>query len=202
MSLIVLSKNNFLNIAISNIYEESFYNESNVCVIDLESFGSLREIFYELQRNKLSNDSSILLLGDRCLCSRMLSPLKVMSLSSPVKTIKLNIFRGCSLDELLNLITLNLTLKRLTIRELVVANVLRTENSIKHAALKKSLNSKDIYNKAALAAVKLNLRSIKDFRFFLNKEFSSDCINQIIRRRNKMVNHHFSESPARNLIAD
>lgn len=73
MSLVVLTKNNFLRLALHSIYDELDLKE-NTCVIDTESFSALIDILYEIYTRDLVSFRRVILLGGDDIGSKILFP--------------------------------------------------------------------------------------------------------------------------------
>ena len=173
MSLVVLTKNNFLRLALHSIYDELDLKE-NTCVIDTESFSALIDILYEIYTRDLVSFRRVILLGGDDIGSKILFPLNVISLDSPLTVLKNKMYTGYSLKTVLERIHECRRLVALTDGERLFAQYYSSRNSIKNIARRIGLSEKTVYHQTASAAAKLNLRSGKEFLLFLDREFSNN----------------------------
>lgn len=173
MSLVVLTENNFLRLALDSIYDELDLTEST-CVIDTESFNALIEILYEIYTRGVVSYRRVVLLGDNNIGSKLLFPLNVISLDSPLTVLKNQMSTGYSLKTVLERIYECRKLVALTDGERLFAHYYSSRKSIKSIARRIGLSEKTVYQQTASAAAKLNLRSGKEFLLFLDREFSNN----------------------------
>ncbi|MCL5635728.1 hypothetical protein M5Y66_14680 [Enterobacter vonholyi] len=172
MALVVLTKNNFLRLALHSVYDELNLRE-DTCVIDTESFNALIDILYEIYSRDLVSCRRILLVGDD-IGSKILFPLNVISLDSPLTVLKNQMHTGYRLKAVLERIYECRRLVALTDSERLFAQYYSSRNSIKNIARRIGLSEKTVYQQTASAAAKLNLRSGKEFLLFLDREFSNN----------------------------
>ena len=172
MPLTVLTTNSFLELAMRSLYEDAGHTTS-LCIIDVRSFRSLRQILYELLALRLPSRSRVLLLGDNTICSKMLHPLPVWPRSTTVLHLKKKMLTGEPLNTVLERIYACRGLDALTKRERWLARLLLAEKSIKALAIVTGWSEKNLHNRAGTIAEKLNLRSGREVLIFLDQEFSN-----------------------------
>lgn len=171
--MVVLTKNNFLRLALHAIYDELELTE-NTCVIDIGSFNALIEMLYEIYTRDMISCRRVLLLGGDNMGSKMLFPLNVISLDSPVTVLKNKMHTGYNLKTVLERIYECRRLVALTDEERLFAHYYNSRNSMRSIARRIGLSEKTVYKQTASAAAKLNLRSGKEFLLFLDREFSNN----------------------------
>lgn len=172
MSLIIHTKNNFLRIAFSALYDELCTSE-NICIIDLTSFFSLKELQQALKENLKLINCRVILLGGKNICSKILYPLRAHSLNSSVNILKKSMLGGYKLSVVIGRINECRMLKKLTKGERLLAQALCWDISVKNIAKALGVSEKIVYSQTSNAAMKLNLTTGREFIFFIHREFSS-----------------------------
>lgn len=171
MSLIVFSKNSYLQVALSVLHDEGGV-VGNIGIIDISSFNSLNELIHAIHPLYTTNEPyRVILLGGQDMYSRILHPLGVKPMKASINSLIVAMKTGVPPLSLLEFITECRSLTALTSKELSSACSLRGEKSLIRAARRLRVNEKTFYNQIGKVATKLNLRSGKDLLIFLNQEF-------------------------------
>lgn len=170
MSLVVLSNNIYLQKALREIYREKKFS-ADICVIDLESFNSLLSIRNELSINSVGRSYRIVILRGKGLCSKVLSSLCFLPEKPSIFLFERAVQHGYELSKLLDVISACRSLAMLTKKEINVAMALLYDIEIKKIAFDLRVDERKIYQRMGTAANKLNLKTGKEFIFFMRQEF-------------------------------
>lgn len=176
MSHMILTKDNFLNTALSVILQQ-IPASSKVCVIDIESFRSLGAIFRLLKKKKLTEKHRLIFIGGNGVSSRVLEPLVALHRKSCFMEFRKQLTdgRAHSPEYVLNHIARCRSLSMLSVQEKKTFIALLNTDDTWSAAREINLSPKTVYTYASKIGQKLKLSSILQVRQFIFSEFTLDA---------------------------
>ncbi|WP_148873110.1 hypothetical protein [Serratia marcescens] len=172
MSHLILTKDIYLYSALSALLLPLSVNRK-ICIIDIESYRSLRMIYRLLSRDNLINEHRVIFIGGANVSSKVLEPLVTVYRKSGFTEFYRQLTEGrtCSLESSLNHIEKCLNLHMLTRRERRVLYAIRDANDTRAAAKMSYLSTSTFYAYSRRIGEKLNLKSILHVRQFIFSEF-------------------------------
>ncbi|AZL49653.1 hypothetical protein CWR52_23400 [Enterobacter sp. SGAir0187] len=180
MSLVVFSDDYYFTHSVGWLASIDSKCEEHLCIIDIDSFFSLRDIKRRVC-NELTDSYSIIMIKGRGMLSEVLSSLDGISRTSSATEFIRFIKEGRRYTTLhiLNLINNLRELRSLTHTEVFLANALRRQNNIISASQYSRCSKKLIYQRVSTIAHKMNLRYGTQIQCFLHREYTIKELEQI-----------------------
>ncbi|MDA8491790.1 helix-turn-helix transcriptional regulator [Kluyvera sp. Awk 3] len=173
MENIILSKNAFITCAFRQIFKEC--DCKDVCVVDIDSYGSLNELLNNMKKGKLSVNQKVYFLKGNSVLSNMLVSITAFHVLDSLAHIRKVILTGIApcyvfVGRYINGLR---ELSVLTHREKQIVYALVNYKDVSSIARAMNANHKTIYSRVRKIAIKLNLRDIGQVRKFIFSEITT-----------------------------
>ncbi|MFP2238518.1 hypothetical protein ACLEX4_08270 [Pseudescherichia vulneris] len=180
MSLIVLSGDILFSRGVEALASMNEQDNAQLCIIDIESFSSLREVKYRIL-NELTTDYRLLFIKGRDMLSKVLSPLVSIPRWASVTEYSRHISegKGYTLEQALTVVTNYRELRTLTALEIRAVCALRGQNSIPAVSPFLHCSTKAAYQRVTTIARKMNLGYGTQFQYFLHREYTLEELQRI-----------------------
>ena len=179
MPHVILTKDSFLNSALSELLQEVPPNRK-VCFVDIESYRSLSVIYRRLTRKNLTLSHRLIFIGGKDVSSKVLEPLVTVYRKSSLMEFRRQLIHGRTnrLEYAVNHIARCRSLVMLTAQEKRTLIALLETDDTNAAARRIYLSQKTVYTYTRSIGMKLNLSSILQVRQFIFSEFTEDAENK------------------------
>jgi hypothetical protein len=180
MSFVVFSDDYFFTLSVGWLASIDSLCEESLCIIDIYSFFSLRDINYRVC-NELTDSYSIIIVKGRGVLSEVLSSLEGISRASSVTEFILFIKEGrrYTTYNILYMINSLRELRGLTHTEISLASALRRQYNITATSQYLHCTTKLVYQRVSVVAQKMNLRYGTQIQYFLHREYTIEELEQI-----------------------
>ncbi|HHA2302528.1 hypothetical protein I4P06_21485 [Enterobacter asburiae] len=180
MSFVVFSDDYFFTNSVGCLTSIDSQCEESLCIIDVDSFFSLRDIKRRLC-SELTDSYSVIIVKGRGMLSAVLSSLDGISRTSSetefIRFIKEG--RRYTAHHILDLINNLRELRSFTHTEISLASALRRKNNIIATSQFLRCSKKLVYQRVSTIAHKMNLRYGTQIQYFLHREYTIEELDQI-----------------------
>lgn len=173
MENIILSKNAFITCAFQQIFNEC--GCKSVCIVDIDSYGSLNELVCNMKREGVSINQKVYFLKGSSVLSKMLVSITAFHVIDSLSHIRKVILTGIAPSYVFvgKYIHRFRELSMLTHKEKQIVYALVNYKDVPSIARAMNANHKTIYSRVRKIAIKLNLRDIGQVRKFIFSEITA-----------------------------
>lgn len=180
MENVILTRNVFIASAFQEIMKE--YKHKNICIVDIDSYHSLRELLQVMKDANLHQEQKIYFLKGVGVFSQILISITSLHVLDSLSRMKkaIRTARAPNYAFAVKYIDSYMKLSMMTHKEKLIAHDILNYRGLPSMARAMKLNHKTLYSRVQKIAVKLNLRDTTQVRKFILFEMAAGNITRQI----------------------